>query len=182
MFVFLRGSLTLFSLSSSEGGDNFKMVVPPSRPPSWITYQRRPHAYENIMGAVQENMDWDDSDLIGGMLLTKGAGFQSCEMIKVDESSLPKQPKARVTHKYEEVELGKPVRGGGEGLPSGWVRMKDEHDKEYYWHIPSGKTQYVRPVTGTSAKTTPTSGVRYLHGYRSVRLKAASQYIVRDAS
>lgn len=147
--------------------DDFKMIMPPNRPPSWVSYQRRPHAYEQLMGAVQENLEWDDSDMVaGGMPLDKGAEFQSCEMIKVDESSLPRQPKSRVAHKYEEVEIGHQVTtSSDEDLPAGWVAMRDEQLTPYYWHIPSGRTQYAHPVTGVSAKATPTAGVSYWQGY-----------------
>jgi len=120
------------------------------------------------MGAVQENLEWDDSDMLaGGVASMKTA--QSCELIKVDDSSLPRSAKTRQPHKYEEVELGQQVAAaGGDGeLPRGWVGMKDEQLVPYYWHIPSGKTQYSHPITGITAKTTPTPGVRqcqYLFG------------------
>ncbi len=36
---------------------------------------------------------------------------------------------------------------GGEGeLPKGWQTMRDESKRVYYWHVPSGKTQYERPT------------------------------------
>lgn len=115
------------------------------------------------MGAVQENLDWDDSDMVaGGMPLGKGAEFQSCEMIKVDESSLPRPSKPRTPHKYEEVEVGQQVTHNEQDLPAGWVAMRDDQNTQYYWHIPSGRTQYAHPVTGVSAKPTPSPGVSYL--------------------
>ena len=40
---------------------------------------------------------------------------------------------------------------GEEKLPKGWQRMKDEDGKIYYWHIPTGRTQYNRP-TGDEVK------------------------------
>ena len=149
------------------------MVVPPSRPPSWVTYQRRPHAYEDIMGAVQENLEWDDSDMLAGDVVPMRTA-QSCELIKVEDSSLTRPSKTRQPHQYEEVELGQQVTPGGLGqltpgglgqLSQGWVGMRDEQLVPYYWHIPSGSTQYAHPVTGIRAKTVATPGVRDTEGY-----------------
>ena len=30
-------------------------------------------------------------------------------------------------------------------LPRGWEVLKDEEGRSYYWHVPTGKTQYARP-------------------------------------
>lgn len=40
----------------------------------------------------------------------------------------------------------------GDGkLPKGWQRMKDEKERLYYWHVPTGRTQYNNP-TGDEIK------------------------------
>ncbi len=50
------------------------------------------------------------------------------------------------------TEGGGPQGGKGEGeLPRGWQNMKDETGRVYYWHVPSGRTQYNRP-TGDDIK------------------------------
>ena len=35
--------------------------------------------------------------------------------------------------------------GQGAGLPKGWRSLKDEHERLYYWHVPTGRTQYEKP-------------------------------------
>lgn len=35
--------------------------------------------------------------------------------------------------------------GAGGKLPRGWQRLTDERGRLYFWHVPSGKTQYSRP-------------------------------------
>ena len=35
---------------------------------------------------------------------------------------------------------------GEEKLPKGWKRMTDEGGNLYYWHVPTGRTQYTRPT------------------------------------
>ena len=36
----------------------------------------------------------------------------------------------------------------GDGkLPKGWQRMKDEKERLYYWHVPTGRTQYSNPTS-----------------------------------
>lgn len=34
---------------------------------------------------------------------------------------------------------------GDSKLPRGWKRLKDEEGRSYYWHVPTGRTQYARP-------------------------------------
>lgn len=82
--------------------------------------------------------------------------------------------KARLKqHKYEEVEDTVGVGGAGDPvgdvsvltsavreswleadknsppgdtkLPRGWKALKDDEGREYFWHVPTGKTQYARP-------------------------------------
>jgi hypothetical protein len=31
-------------------------------------------------------------------------------------------------------------------LPKGWQKMTDDQSKTYYWHIPTGRTQYTKPT------------------------------------
>ena len=38
------------------------------------------------------------------------------------------------------------VTDSGTLLPKGWQRMTDEQKKTYYWHIPTGQTQYTKPT------------------------------------
>ena len=38
------------------------------------------------------------------------------------------------------------VTESGTMLPKGWQRMEDEQKKPYYWHIPTGRTQYIKPT------------------------------------
>lgn len=170
---------SLLISDNPETAEYFKLVVPPSTSPSWMSFKRRPHAYEEIMGASQEELDWDESDL-GGTTPTSSdkESFVSCDMVKVEDSSPSRlrEPRVRVVHhQYEEVELGKERGGGGGagggageqdqvtlkeswveeegvGLPKGWQHMRDEHQREYYWHIPTGRTQYSPPSATPSKK------------------------------
>lgn len=138
------------------------MVKPQPSSPSWQSYQRRPHAYEDIMGASQEELDWDESDLTlptSGNHEGEGEEGGPCVMIKVvDSPTKLVDPRTRVLHhQYEEVVLAPPTkeeRQEGAGLPRGWQSMQDEQGKEYYWHIPTGKTQY-SPPTSTTMKVHP---------------------------
>ena len=148
----------------SDSGD-FKLVLPqqPSSP-SWMNFKRRPHAYEEIMGASQEQLDWDESDLSGAPLdggvisprPNEGEEPEPCEMIKVDDlPSTPQEPRMRVVHhQYEDVVLGDEVKGDEEGaaLPRGWQRMQGKQGKDYYWHIPTGRTQYSPPSATSPVK------------------------------
>ena len=112
------------------------------------------------MGASQEELDWDESDL-GGTPPPGGV----CEMVKVEERPI-REPRVRlVQHQYEEVELGEGPGVGpagtkeqsykeswveeeeGTGLPKGWQRLRDDAQREYYWHTPTGRTQYTPPGT-----------------------------------
>ena len=147
--------LALKDSSSSEATEYFKMVLPPPGSPSWVNFKRRPHAYEDIMGASQEELDWDESDLGG----TPPPPVETCEMIKVEERPV-REPRVRsIQHQYEEVELGVGPESkeqsvkeswveeeGGTGLPPGWQRLKDDSQREYYWHTPSERTQYSPPA------------------------------------
>lgn len=125
------------------------------------------------MGASQEQLDWDESDM--GGTLSEGGGAptslhpgegeeaETCEMIKVEDSTL-REPRVRlVHHQYEDVVLGEEDKGdealkeswvGGEGagLPRGWQQMRDDGGKEYYWHIPTGRTQYSPPAALSPVK------------------------------
>lgn len=38
------------------------------------------------------------------------------------------------------------AQGTGDKLPNGWKQLKDENGSLYYWHVPSGKTQYTKPI------------------------------------
>ena len=38
------------------------------------------------------------------------------------------------------------TEGGEERLPKGWQCMKDDGGNTFYWHVPSGKTQYTKPT------------------------------------
>lgn len=166
--------------SASLDGD-FKLVIPqqPSSP-SWMSFKRRPHAYEEIMGASQEQLDWDESDLSGVPLEGDVASPHSneteesepCEMIKVEDT--PSTPRMRVHHQYEDVVLRDEVKGDqamkdswvggkGAGLPRGWQQMRDEQGKEYYWHIPTGRTQYSPPSTTSPVKVTMVTMTVPLH-------------------
>ena len=35
---------------------------------------------------------------------------------------------------------------GDKKLPRGWKKMEDETGRVYYWHVPTGKTQYTKPT------------------------------------
>lgn len=37
----------------------------------------------------------------------------------------------------------------GEDLPPGWTKELNEQGQEFYWHIPTGKLQYVKPTAGS---------------------------------
>lgn len=146
--------------------DDLKLVIPAQpNSPSWTNFRRRPHAYEEIMGASQEQLDWDESDMggapsYGGGALTSPRPDEGeaeiCEMVKVDDTC--REPRVRVVHhQYEDVVLGEEVKGNqalkeswvggeGEGLPKGWQQMQDDEGREYYWHIPTGRTQYSPPA------------------------------------
>ena len=39
----------------------------------------------------------------------------------------------------------------GAGLPKGWRSLKDDNERLYYWHVPTGRTQYEKP-TGEDVK------------------------------
>ena len=38
-----------------------------------------------------------------------------------------------------------PLGSGKSNLPQGWRKLKDDNGRAYYWHVPSGQTQYERP-------------------------------------
>ena len=46
----------------------------------------------------------------------------------------------------EVIETGEGEGGEKEKLPKGWKIMTDEVGNRYYWHLPSGKTQYTKPT------------------------------------
>ena len=107
---------SLLTSDSPEANEYFKMVVPPSSSPSWVSFKRRPHAYEQIMGASQEELDWDESDLASAPPTPsagarEGEESEPFEMVKV-ENYPSKQPRMRVVnHQYEDVELGEGSAG-----------------------------------------------------------------------
>ena len=156
---------------SAEAAEYFKMVIPPPTSPSWVSFRRRPHAYEEILGASQEDLVWDESDLTEAPP-TEAESTEPCEMVKIDEdASKSQEPRVRVVrHQYEEVVLGEGAgqEGGGAqdkvtlkeswveeqgvGLPRGWQKMKDDQQRDYYWHIPTGRTQYSPPATTPTRK------------------------------
>ncbi len=98
---------------------------------------------------------------------------------RVSEEAFKMRQNRLLNHKYEDMEKGEEsgdvthsaesvgdvttlnsagvkeswTEGGGlEGeLPRGWQNMKDETGRVYYWHVPSGRTQYNRP-TGDDIK------------------------------
>lgn len=43
------------------------------------------------------------------------------------------------------LEADKNSPPGDSKLPRGWKTLKDDEKREYYWHVPTGKTQYERP-------------------------------------
>ena len=125
------------------------------------------------MGASQEELDWDESDLPAAppTSTTKEGEEEPCVMVKVEQSpSKVREQRVRVVHhQYEDVKLeAEPVVQAGDqgslkeswvdeekedtGLPRGWQRMRDEQQKEYYWHIPTGRTQYSPPTNSPSKK------------------------------
>lgn len=92
---------------------------------------------------------------------------------RVSEEAFQLRKARLMQHKYEEVNET-PVMGGAGGhvgdvnvltsavreswleadkssppgdtkLPRGWKTLKDDEGREYYWHVPTGKTQYERP-------------------------------------
>ncbi len=81
------------------------------------------------------------------------------------------EPQVRlVQHQYEDVELGEGpgvgpagtkeqsfkeswVEEEGAGLPKGWQRLQDDAQREYYWHTPTGRTQYSPPGTAGKVST-----------------------------
>lgn len=122
------------------------------------------------MGASQEELDWDESDLATAPP-TPTAGEEEpelCEMVKIEDTpSRSREPRVRlVHHQYEDVVLGEGPTGQqeesdlkeswveeeGAGLPRGWQKMRDEQEREYYWHIPSGRTQYSPPNSSPTKK------------------------------
>ena len=38
------------------------------------------------------------------------------------------------------------LEGGEERLPKGWQRRKDDGGNTFYWHVPTGRTQYTKPI------------------------------------
>lgn len=63
-------------------------------------------------------------------------------------------PKNRLKrHKYEEVDtMGEASESWSEDdnsgqikLPQGWQRLKSAEGRMYYWHVPSGRTQFAIP-------------------------------------
>jgi hypothetical protein len=162
---------------SGPDEDDFKLIIPQHPPsPGWMHFKRRPHAYEEIMGASQEQLDWDESDMTGAPSDVGGAVNSPrpdesgmCEMIKVEDmpSTVQGSRMRVVHHQYEDVVLGAEgkdqtlgeswVGGEGAGLPRGWQQMKDEQGKDYYWHIPTGKTQYSPPAGSSPIKVRCTS-------------------------
>ena len=38
-----------------------------------------------------------------------------------------------------------PLGSGKSKLPQGWRKLKDDSGRAYYWHVPTGQTQYERP-------------------------------------
>lgn len=170
---------SLANSDSPEAAEYFKLVRPPAGPPLWMNFKRNPHAYEEVMGASQEELDWDESDMGGTTSSIKDPSRNEeenegpCELVKVSENSPSRLrgPKMRVVnHQYEEVEIGegpgtrnsasdKPTLKEGwveEGieLPNGWQQLRDEQQREYYWHIPTGRTQYSPPTSTTVSHTT----------------------------
>ena len=125
----------------SPVAEYFKMVMPPAGPPAWVAYQRRPHAYEEIMETAQEEQFWGKSGEVTSPH-PKWAPPASHDLVKVTDDQIPSQPKMRVLHhKYEEVD----VEGEMEWLPEGWRKMKDDQQRDYYCHVASGKAQYAFP-------------------------------------
>lgn len=43
------------------------------------------------------------------------------------------------------LEGDKTSPSGETKLPRGWERLKDDEGRTYYWHVPTGRTQYARP-------------------------------------
>lgn len=88
------------------------------------------------------------------------------------------QQRRRKNHRYEDIDLDPPgdasdkmgslkrkVHGSlhvtrssqpEEKMPRGWQIMTDENGVKYYWHVPSGKTQYEKP-TGEQIRRNSTS-------------------------
>eukprot|EP00731_Ephydatia_muelleri_P030773 Em0022g287a len=86
------------------------------------------------------------------------------------------QQRRRKNHRYEDVDLpGDALDNTGglkrkvhaslhgtrssqpeERMPKGWQIMTDENGVRYYWHVPSGKTQYNKP-TGEQIRRNSTS-------------------------
>ncbi len=90
---------------------------------------------------------------------------------RVSEEAFRLRQARLLNHKYEDMEKGggesvtlsqctesvsdastptttlKESWTGSEGeLPKGWQTMRDEGKQMYYWHVPSGRTQYERPA------------------------------------
>ncbi len=133
------------SPEEEEKKEGFKMIQPSYNHTSSQSRRRTPHAYERIMGASQDELDWDETDLGGG---AEVGGGDLHGLIKVNNSDPPKlEQRVRIVHhQYEEVEL-KGAEEQGEGLPRGWEKLKDDQQRQYYWHIPTGKTQYTPPLS-----------------------------------
>ncbi len=117
---------------SPETAEFFSLILPPSGSPSWVNFRRRPHAYEEIMGASQEELDWDESDLGG---TPPPPGGETCEMVKVEEKPVQQEPRMRVVkHQYEEVELEGTPQGGApppvaQSFPAcylGWMPVTED--------------------------------------------------------
>ena len=216
----LKTSLGMDQVDTDTREPAVPMAKVPTGPPSWMSYKRRPHAYEDVIqGGSQDetksgissfgdsnyevsksmsdfDMDWDNSDMGMGLgrvgtsyagkagsssqpnLLqeNKEAGNPFPHLVKperVSEEAFQLRKARLKQHKYEDVEDTTEVGGAGgpvgdvnvltsavreswlEGdknsppgdtkLPRGWKRLKDDEGRPYYWHVPTGRTQYARP-------------------------------------
>ena len=73
--------------------------------------------------------------------------------------------------------LGAGVTDSGTILPKGWQKMTDDQSKTYYWHIPTGRTQYTKP-TGENVERLVCSQEQLIfaaiRSYMSIRMLSLS--------
>lgn len=97
--------------------------------------RRKNHCYEDIDMDVPENMMDRGSDLPGNMmdrdLDPPGSAVDTTVALKRKIHASLHETRSTVQE---------------ERLPRGWQTMFDENGVKYYWHVPSGKTQYEKPT------------------------------------